>query len=129
MKVRLSGDARDYLRQEAAYLGKHSPKAAKRFVDRMAEARKNLARFPELGKGIERLPIPGSHRMVVGDYLLDYDLIDEEVVILSIRHGQQQPLTTQIDDDFDYEEDAWEAVRPQTVNSRGSSGNLVVFAT
>ncbi|MBM2713539.1 type II toxin-antitoxin system RelE/ParE family toxin [Mesorhizobium caraganae] len=106
MKVRLSGDARAYLRREAAYLQKHSQKAAKAFVDRMTEARKNLARFPEMGKTFDRLPIPGSHRLVVGDYLLDYDLADEEVVILSIRHGQQQPLTPEIDDDFDYEEDA-----------------------
>jgi hypothetical protein len=41
---------------------------------------------------------------VVGDYLLDYDVTEEEVVILSIRHGQQQSLTPEIEDDFDYEE-------------------------
>ncbi|TIQ37414.1 MAG: type II toxin-antitoxin system RelE/ParE family toxin [Mesorhizobium sp.] len=103
MKVRLSGDARAYLRREAAYLQKYSQKAAKAFIDRMAEARKNLARFPEMGKTFDRLPIPGSHRLVVGDYLLDYDLTDDEVVILSIRHCQQQPLTPEIEDDFDYE--------------------------
>ncbi|RWB93767.1 MULTISPECIES: type II toxin-antitoxin system RelE/ParE family toxin [unclassified Mesorhizobium] len=106
MKVRLSGDARAYLRREAAYLQKHSQKAAKAFVDRMTEARKNLTRFPEMGETFDRLPIPGSHRLVVGDYLLDYDLADEEVVILSIRHGQQQPLTPEIEDDFDYEDAA-----------------------
>lgn len=49
MKVRLSGDARAYLRREAAYLQKYSQKAAKAFVDRMAKARKNLARFPRDG--------------------------------------------------------------------------------
>lgn len=108
MKVRLSGDARAYLRREAAYLRNYSQKAAKAFVDRMIEARNNLARFPEMGKTFDRLPIPGSHRLVVGDYLLDYDLTDEEVVILSIRHGQQQPLAPEIEDDFDYEEDAAE---------------------
>jgi plasmid stabilization system protein ParE len=113
MKVRLSGDARAYLRREAAYLEKHSPKAAKGFVDRMAEARRNLTRFPELGRGIERLPIPGSHRLVVGDYLLDYDLINEEVVILSIRHGQQKPPTSQVDDDYDYEK---ESTRPSALD-------------
>jgi plasmid stabilization system protein ParE len=106
MKVRLSGGARAYLRQEAAYLRKHSQKAATAFVDRMTEARKNLARFPEIGKTFDRLPIPGSHRLVVGDYLLDYDLTDEEVVILSIRHGQQQPLIPGVEDDFDYEDAA-----------------------
>ncbi|WP_420962774.1 type II toxin-antitoxin system RelE/ParE family toxin [Brucella sp. IR073] len=104
MKVRLSGDARAYLRREASYLRQHSLKAAKAFLDRMAEARKNLAQFPEMGKGIERLPVPGSNRLIVGDYLLDYDLTDGEVTVLSIRHGQQQPLAPDAaDDDFDYE--------------------------
>ncbi|MGN6585334.1 MAG: type II toxin-antitoxin system RelE/ParE family toxin [Rhizobiaceae bacterium] len=106
MKVRLSGDARAYLRREATYLRKYSRKAANAFVDRMAEARRNLTRFPEMGKTFDRLPIPGSHRLVVGDYLLDYDVTEDEVVILSIRHGQQQPLTPEIEDDFDYEEGA-----------------------
>jgi plasmid stabilization system protein ParE len=92
MKVRLSGRARAYLRAEAAYLKKYSPGAAKAFLDRMAEARKNLARFPELGRGIERLPVPGSHRLVAGDYLLDYDLIDGDIVIISIRQGKKIPL-------------------------------------
>ncbi|WP_163271439.1 type II toxin-antitoxin system RelE/ParE family toxin [Chelativorans alearense] len=106
MRVRLSGSARTYLRAEAAYLRKYSPRAAKTFLDRMAEARKNLARFPELGRGIESLPISGSHRLVVGDYLLDYDLVDGDVVIVSIRHGQQKPLTQETDEDFDYEDGA-----------------------
>jgi plasmid stabilization system protein ParE len=105
MKVRISGNARAYLRSEAAYLRKHSPKAAKAFLDRMAAARRNLARFPDLGLGIESLPIPGSRRLIVGDYLLDYDLIDEAVVIVSVRHGQQMPPTSEVEEDFDYEQD------------------------
>lgn len=103
MKVRLSGSARAYLHAEAAYLRQYSPRAAKAFLERMADARTNLAKFPDLGRSIEGLPVPGMHRLVVGDYLLDYDVTSEDVVILSIRHGRQQPLTEDIDDDFDYE--------------------------
>ncbi len=103
MKVRLSGEARAYLLAESAYLRKRSPIAAQAFLDRMREARQNLARFPEMGRGIERLPVPGSLRVVIGEYLLDYDIDDGLVLIVNIRHGAQQRLSPDVDDDFDYE--------------------------
>ena len=103
MKVRLSGSARAYLRAEAAYLRDHSPQAAATFLARMKEAERNLARFPELGRGIERLPIPGSRRLVVGDYLLDYDIAGEDIIIISIRHGRQSDVPPDTDEDADYE--------------------------
>ncbi|WP_156941641.1 hypothetical protein [Mesorhizobium sp. WSM2561] len=33
-------------------------------------------------------------------------LTDEDVAIVSMLHGQQQPLTPEIEDDFDYEDAA-----------------------
>lgn len=103
--MRLSGDARAYLQREAAYLRKHSQKAAVTFLSRMQDARENLARFPDMGLEIERLPIPSSRRLIVGDYLLDYDQIGGEVLIISIRHSLQQPPAPEIEKDFDYEVD------------------------
>lgn len=103
-KVRLSGDARSYLLAEAVYLRERNPAAAQAFLDRMRKARMNLARFPAMGRGIEQLPVPGSHRLVVGDYLIDYDVSDDQLVIVSIRHGQQQPPPPEPDEDYDYEE-------------------------
>jgi len=103
MKVRLSGSARAYLRTEAAYLRDHSPKAAAAFLARMREAQRNLTRFPDLGRGIERLPVKGSRGVVVGDYLLDYDIDGENIIIVSILHGQQSEIRPDMDDDTDYE--------------------------
>ena len=103
MKVHISGQARSYLRAEAAYLRRHSPAAAPAFLARMAEARKNLGRFSEMGFDSESLPVPGSHRLVIGDYVLDYDIDDEGVVIIAIRHGRQNLVSAAIEDDFDYE--------------------------
>ena len=102
MKVRLSGSARAYLRAETAYLRQFSPRAAKAFVERIKEATSNLARFPALGRGIGHLPIPGMHRLVMGDYVIDYEPAEDEILILSIRHGRQQP-PEEIGPDFDYE--------------------------
>jgi plasmid stabilization system protein ParE len=103
MKVRLSENARIYLRQEAAYLRKRNPAAAVKYVTRLREARTNLARFPELGSFSDELPLPGIRRIVVGDYLVDYEVKQGEVWIVAVRHGQQLLPGTPVDDDFDYE--------------------------
>jgi hypothetical protein len=42
-------------------------------------------------------------RLIVGDYVLDYDLSTDEVAITSIRHGRQQDPDLAKDADFDYE--------------------------
>ncbi len=103
MKVRLSGQARSYLRAEALFLRSHSAAAAKAFLARMTEARRNLGLFPQMGFDSESLPVPGSHRLVVGDYVLDYDIDDDGVVIIAIRYGRQNMISAAIEADFDYE--------------------------
>ena len=55
----MSDDARTYLRDEAKYLRKRSPAAAKALMAAMRKARENLAAFGELGFAKEGLPIPG----------------------------------------------------------------------
>lgn len=102
MRVRLSASATSYLRGEAAYLRRYSQRAALSFVAQMQEARENLAQFPALGRGIGHLPIPGMHRLIVGDYVLDYELNETEIIILAIRHGRQQP-PEEPEPDFNYE--------------------------
>lgn len=44
-------------------------------------------------------------RLVVGDYVLDYDIRDDGVAITSIRHSRQQDPDLEKDDDFDFEVD------------------------
>ncbi len=58
MKVRMSEDARAYLRDEAKYLWKRSPSAAKALTDAIRKARENLANFVKLGFVKEALPMP-----------------------------------------------------------------------
>lgn len=56
-----------------------------------------------MGHASEDLPVPGVLRFVMGAYLVDYEMRDELIVILAIRHGRQRPPGTPIDDDFDFE--------------------------
>jgi hypothetical protein len=57
------------------------------------------------GRRNEALPVERSMRLVVGDYILDYDLVDGVVAITAIRHGRQLDPYLAKDDDFDFEAD------------------------
>lgn len=103
MKVWLSGAARACIRHEASYLRKHSRPAANALLARMSRAKELLARFPNIGVQTDDLPIPGSQRLIVGDYLLDYEPFRDGVLVTSIRHGAQARGPIDLDDDFDYE--------------------------
>ncbi len=43
-------------------------------------------------------------RLIVGDYLLDYEVSENEINVVAIRHGRQAPLNTPVEPDFDFEE-------------------------
>jgi plasmid stabilization system protein ParE len=79
----MSANARAYLRDEAKYLRQRSP---------------------ELGFATDGLPIPGMRRLIVGNYLLDYEISGEVVLVVAIRHGRQTPSELTLDDDFDFEQ-------------------------
>ncbi|MDN2583479.1 type II toxin-antitoxin system RelE/ParE family toxin [Aquibium sp. ELW1220] len=104
MKVVLSGQARAYIRDETAYLRRHSRQAARFFRSRLADAFENLVAFPDIGRDIARLPVPGARRLVAGDYIIDYDTSHDTVYVLAIRHGRQIGEERDTDDDIDFEE-------------------------
>jgi plasmid stabilization system protein ParE len=104
VKVRLSDNARSYLRKETEYLRKRSPGAAKDFVDRMRTARNNIATFTDIGSANMEFPVPKLRRLVVGEYLLDYEIGTNEINILAIRHGRQLPLNIEVESSFDFED-------------------------
>ncbi len=103
-KVRLSGPARVYLRNEAHYLRQRSRPAAEAFLSRLVEARKNLGLFPQMGFEKEGLPVRETRSLVVGDYILDYEIRGEDVYITAIRPGQKPEFAIEVTDDFDYED-------------------------
>lgn len=67
MRVRLSEEARaflrtegEYLRTEGEYLRHRSPAAARRLLDRMRQARMQLGDFPMMGSASDEGPVPGT---------------------------------------------------------------------
>lgn len=49
--------------------------------------------------------MPGVLRLVMGAYLIDYEIGESGVRILAIRHGRERPPGMPLDDDFDFEAD------------------------
>jgi plasmid stabilization system protein ParE len=47
--------------------------------------------------------MPKAHRFVIGDYVVDYEILEREVLVLAIRHGRQRPPDQPLDRDDDYE--------------------------
>ncbi|MCR6670280.1 type II toxin-antitoxin system RelE/ParE family toxin [Devosia ginsengisoli] len=104
MKVRLSRNAADYVRQEAAYLRQHNRLAAERFLERVKSVRRDLASFAEAGFFDEALPVPGMRRFVRDGYFYDYRAGKDLIEIAAISSSVNRPLLTPSDDDdFDYE--------------------------
>lgn len=104
MKVMLSGQARAYIRNEAAYLRRHSRQAAQNFRARLVDAFASLASFPGIGRNVGPLPVPGARRIIVGDYVIDYDSSSDAIHVLAIRHGRQIEEGPDMDGDIDFEE-------------------------
>lgn len=100
--VLLAPKARSFLLSEASYLRDHNPRAAERFLERMREARRSLARFDQLGFAHDALPISGIRRLIIGDYVLDY-FPGDTIMIVAIRHARQSEVAIPADDIADFE--------------------------
>jgi plasmid stabilization system protein ParE len=102
-RVTLSLDARTYIHAEASYLKVRSPSAAARFRASLNGLKRNLPDFPGLGHPNTETVAEGVFRFVMGEYLVDYEVIDGVVNIITIRHGRQRPPEQPLDPDDDYE--------------------------
>jgi plasmid stabilization system protein ParE len=102
-RVRYSTKAGEYVRQETAYLRQRSPAAAARFLEHIRLLTKNLSTFPTLGHMSDPTLMPTAHRFVIGEYVVDYEILAREVFVFAIRHGRQAPPNQPPDSDDDYE--------------------------
>ncbi|HVW54167.1 MAG TPA: type II toxin-antitoxin system RelE/ParE family toxin [Rhizobiaceae bacterium] len=98
MRVVISARVKTFLQAEKSYLSRHSTSAWKMLAVRLRQTRKLLAECPLAGSA-KALPMKGLRRIVMGDYVLDYEVRNGEIHILSMRHGRQN------DPDLEYEPD------------------------
>ncbi len=102
-KVLFAPPARHFIEQEIRYLRDRNPAAAFAFRASVARLGRQLARFPHSGFPRQDIPLAGLYRIVLGDYRIDYELTDDAVLVLLVRHGRQAEPGLPVDDDADYE--------------------------
>ena len=90
-RIRLSPAASAYVKAEANYLRSKSPAASAKFRNALEALTRNLVDFPGLGHQSVETTEAHLNRFVMYDYLVDYEIHDNAVLIIAIRHGRQRP--------------------------------------
>lgn len=90
MRVRYSPRSLRNLRSISAYIEKENPLAAARVIHRIEEAIAGLGHAPGMGSPTRK---SGIHRFAISGtpYLVFYEIFDDEVAIIHIRHGARRP--------------------------------------
>lgn len=60
--------------------------------------------FPELGAADQESAVPGSRKLVVGKYVLEYEIDTYGVNITSISYGSRIEPVDEKEDNFDFED-------------------------
>jgi plasmid stabilization system protein ParE len=87
MTIRRSPRAAVEIRDIATYLAQHSRPAAQRFLEALAQAQQQLSQFPNSGAPG---PLPGTRRLIVGNYVVSYRRRGSDVEIYAVRHARQR---------------------------------------
>jgi toxin ParE1/3/4 len=91
MKVKFTRPALAELDAIFAYIHQRNPIAAGQVVARVREIAAQLGRFPDMGHPKYK---PGVRMITVRryPYLIFYTVANDEVLILSVRHGARRPI-------------------------------------
>lgn len=89
MKLIVTQDAIQDLRDIEEYIGQDNPAAAVGFIDRLARQFQQLTQFPNIGHKCDEIK-PGYRRIAEGDYIIFFQRIDDErLAILRVAHGKR----------------------------------------
>lgn len=87
MKVRYNRGALADIDEILTYIGERNPKAAAELLARFERTAELIGRAPEIGTLTQRANL---RKLVVGSYLMVYEIVASEAVIHYIRHGARR---------------------------------------
>jgi toxin ParE1/3/4 len=87
MKLRFERGALADLDEIFAYIAQDNREAAARLVARIEQVTARIAKTPYMGAATRK---PRFRRFPVGNYLIVYEVGDDEVVIHYVRHGARR---------------------------------------
>jgi toxin ParE1/3/4 len=93
--VRFKRPARIWIRRESEYLREHRPQAASRFITAIDRAAQQLSEHPMSGPPGD---IPDTRRLVVGNYILSYQVRRGVVEVFAVRHSRQRDARAPVTD-------------------------------
>jgi plasmid stabilization system protein ParE len=65
------------------------PGAAARWVERLLTEAESLAEMPRRGRVVPELDRANTRELLMGNYRVIYRIEDEEIAILTVRHGRR----------------------------------------
>ncbi len=66
-----------------------SPRAADSVVKALDAAARRLQAFPRIGSRLDEYAPREVRRLIVGDYELRYEIVDDAIFVLRIWHGKE----------------------------------------
>jgi addiction module RelE/StbE family toxin len=99
MKVTWSDRALKSLAAIHEWISESSQQRAHDVVDRLLERGDCLASFPEMGRKVAHFSLPEIRELVVKPYRVLYRIEIEEIQIIDVFHGAQQPPWERADED------------------------------
>lgn len=90
MRIDYTEDAIEDLIQLREFIAEKDPAAAQRYAKLLIEGITRLEEQPLLGHVVDYAPEPENIRdLVVGNYIVRYALLDEQILILRIWHHKE----------------------------------------
>jgi plasmid stabilization system protein ParE len=73
-----------------------NPLAAEKWLDSLFEGVERLSSFPESGKWVPEIPRREIREIIYGHYRVIYRIREEDISILSVRHGRRRLSETDV---------------------------------
>jgi len=89
VKIIWSPLAVDRISEIAEYIALDNPVAAEKWVDDIFDSVKQLKQFPNSGRMIPELQLENFREIIFGNYRVIYRVDENQVSILTVRHGKQ----------------------------------------
>ena len=86
-EVTWTNQALDDLGAVFLFIARDAPVVANLFVERVATATERLAEFPRSGRVVPEIGVQEIREVIVQSYRVIYQVVGEEVEILTVHHG------------------------------------------
>ena len=89
VKIKWSDAAKSDLKGIFEYLSYDSPQYAEYLFERIFESIDNLKKFPEMGRRVPELKDPNMRELILQNYRIVYQYIENSIEIITIFHGKR----------------------------------------